>query len=90
MSRSTAATQILYDLIVDKRITFADDQPALQRHFENAVLKEDARGARLSKPGQRGHPQKIDLAVATMIATHRAHARREEEPEYREPQLLVV
>jgi phage terminase large subunit-like protein len=80
----------LYDLIVDKNITFADDQAALQRHFENAVLKEDARGARLSKPGQRGHPQKIDAAVATMIAVHRAHARREEEPEYHEPQLLVV
>jgi phage terminase large subunit-like protein len=90
ISRSTAATQILYDLIVDKRITFADNQAALQRHFENAVLKEDARGARLSKPGQRGHPQKIDAAVATMIAVHRAHARREEEPEYHEPQLLVV
>jgi len=90
ISRSTAATQILYDLIVDKQITFADNQAALQRHFENAVLKEDARGARLSKPGQRGHPQKIDAAVATMIAVHRAHARREEEPEYHEPQLLVV
>ena len=89
IARATQATQALYDSISDQKVTFPQDQPALKRHFENAILREDHRGARLSKPGQR-HPMKIDLAIASMIAHHRAHARREEEPEYVEPQLLIV
>jgi phage terminase large subunit-like protein len=43
----------------------------LARHIANAVLKEDARGARLAKE-RRDSPRRIDTAVAAVMAHDRA------------------
>jgi phage terminase large subunit-like protein len=85
--RMQQATQLAYDAIVDGKITH-DGNPALIRHFRNAVLREDPRrGSRLSKE-RRGSTKKIDLAIASIIALHRASFWRDEAPP--EPQLLVL
>jgi len=86
VQRSTQATQALYDAIVDGQISH-DGSPQMVRHFKNARLHEDARGARLRKES-RSSVAKIDIAVAAMIAHHRACAWREEDAY--EPQLLVL
>ena len=86
VQRSTQATQALYDAITDSLISH-DGSPQMLRHFKNARLHEDARGARLRKES-RSSVNKIDIAVATMIAHHRACAWREEDTY--EPQLLVL
>jgi len=52
------------------------------------VLREDARGARVTKD-RRGSTRKIDAAVAAIIAHHRAVSWREVEAPA-EPQLLVL
>ena len=64
-----------------------DGSPQLVRHFRNAVLREDARGSRITKE-RRGSVNKIDLAVASLIGLSRACAWREED--LTEPQLLVL
>jgi two-component system, chemotaxis family, protein-glutamate methylesterase/glutaminase len=43
----------------------------LARHVANAILREDSRGARLSKEA-KDSPRRIDGAVATVMAVHRA------------------
>ena len=45
----------------------------LARHTGNAVLKEEARGARLAKE-RRDSPRRIDTAVAAVMAHDRAAA----------------
>ena len=50
----------MYDIITDGLITH-DGSPQMIRHFRNAVLKEDARGARITKD-RRGSVNKIDIA----------------------------
>ena len=62
--------------------------PALVRHFGNAILREDARGSRITK-NHKGSSRKIDAAVASLIAYHRAAVWREVEAPA-EPQLLVL
>ena len=86
VQRSTQATQALYDAITDGLISH-DGSPQMLRHFKNARLHEDARGARLRKES-RSSVNKIDIAVATMIAHHRACAWREEDAY--EAQILVL
>ena len=76
----------MYDIITDGLITH-DGSPQMIRHFRNAVLKEDARGARITKD-RRGSVNKIDICVATLIAVHRACTWREEDTY--EPQMLVL
>ena len=84
----TVATQQMFDAIVDRKVTHSGD-PALIRHFNNAVLKEDTRGgARITK-ARRGSVRKIDAAVASLIAHHRAITWREEAAPS-EAQLLVL
>ena len=83
----TQATQLAYDAIVDGTITH-DGNPALIRHVQNAVLREQAgRGSRLTKD-RRGSTKKIDLCIASIIALHRAAFWRDEAPS--ETQLLVI
>ena len=77
VQRMTQATQAMFDAVIDGRLSHNGD-PALTRHFSNAVLREDARGARVTKD-RRGSTRKIDAAVAAIIAHHRATAWREEE-----------
>ena len=86
VQRMTQATQAMYDGITDGLFSH-DGNPQLVRHFSNAVLKEDARGARITKE-RRGSVKKIDLAVASLIAYHRACTWREEDAY--EPQMLVL
>ena len=88
VQRMTQGSQAMFDAIIDGRITHTGD-PALVRHFRNAVLREDARGgARITKD-RRGSTKKIDLAIASIIAHHRAVAWREEDAPA-EAQLLVL
>ena len=78
----------MFDAIIDGRITHTGD-PALVRHFRNAVLREDSRGgARITKD-RRGSTKKIDAAIAAIIAHHRAVAWRDEGATV-EAQLLVL
>ena len=86
VQRMTQATQALYDAITDETITHSG-QAAMNRHFSNAILREDARGARITKD-RRGSTKKIDIAVAAMIAYHTALTWREEA--IAEPEMLVL
>jgi phage terminase large subunit-like protein len=70
LTRMAPATQRFYEAVTSKRIRHNGD-PRLARHLENAQLKTDARGSRLSKDA-RNSPRKIDLAVASVMALDRA------------------
>jgi phage terminase large subunit-like protein len=48
-----------------------DGDPTLARHVANAILREDSRGARLAKE-HKDSKQRIDAAVAAVMAMHRA------------------
>ena len=86
VQRMTSSTQMFYDAVVEGRITHSGE-PVLQRHVANAVLREDVRGARITKD-RRGSSRKIDLAICCVIAHHRACVGREEN--VYEPQMIVV
>jgi phage terminase large subunit-like protein len=86
VQRMQQATLALYDAIIDGAISH-DNDPQLIRHFANAHLKEDARGARITKD-RRGSTKKIDLAVASLIAYQRAVSWRDFQAP--ESQILVV
>jgi phage terminase large subunit-like protein len=47
--------------VVDRLLSH-DGSPALARHVGNAILKQDSRGARLSKE-HKGSKRRIDAAV---------------------------
>jgi phage terminase large subunit-like protein len=55
-----------------------DGHPALARHVDNAVLKETAQGAYITKE-DKSSPRKIDAAIAAVVAYNRAmwHAMNE-------------
>jgi len=48
-----------------------DGHPGLSRHIDNAVLKETAQGAYITKE-DKASPRKIDAAIAAVIAYNRA------------------
>ena len=48
-----------------------DGDSRLARHVANAILREDSRGARLSKE-TKDSPRRIDAAVAAVMAHDRA------------------
>jgi phage terminase large subunit-like protein len=48
-----------------------DGHPGLERHIDNAVLKETAQGAYITKE-DKSSPRKIDAAIAAVIAYNRA------------------
>lgn len=87
IARMVPATQAFYDAAMDGGLSH-DGSPALARHIANAILKEDARGGRITK-AYRASKARIDLAVAAVIAHHRARAWREEETPA-EARLLVL
>jgi phage terminase large subunit-like protein len=64
------ATSRLYSAVVDGLLTH-DGDPRLGRHVANAVLKQDARGARLAKE-HKDSKRRIDAAVAAVMAHDRA------------------
>jgi phage terminase large subunit-like protein len=70
--RMTPATARFYEAVVNRALTHSGDS-RLARHIGNAVLREDARGARLAKE-RRDSPRRIDAAVAAVMAHDRAAA----------------
>ncbi len=72
VSRVVPACREFHTAVVEQRLTH-DADPSLARHVANAKVKEDQAGTRIVK---RNRGQKIDLAVASVIAYDRAHARR--------------
>ena len=69
-ARMGPATARFYQLVVDQELTHSGDS-RLARHVANAILREDSRGARLSKE-TKDSPRRIDAAVAAVMAVHRA------------------
>lgn len=65
-----AATQRTTELVTAGGLTH-DGDPDLARHVANAVPKRDARGIRLTKDA-KGSARRIDAAIATVMAVHRA------------------
>ena len=61
-----------YEAVVNGQLTHSGDS-RLARHIGNAVLRDDARGARLAKE-RRDSPRRIDAAVAAVMAHDRAAA----------------
>jgi phage terminase large subunit-like protein len=68
--RMTPATARFYEAVVNGQLTHSGDS-RLARHVGNAVLREDARGARLAKE-RKDSPRRIDAAVAAVMAHGRA------------------
>lgn len=66
----TPATQRFYEAVTNEQITQSGD-PALARHLDNAVLRRDSRGWRLTKEAPNS-TRRIDLAVAALMAYARA------------------
>ena len=88
VQRMTQATQLAFDKIINGELSH-DGDPALIRHFNNAVLREDPkRGSRLTKE-RKGSHKKIDGAIASIIALHRATFYQEADAPP-EAQLLVL
>jgi phage terminase large subunit-like protein len=69
--RMTPATARFYEAVVNGALTHSGDS-RLARHIGNAVLREDARGARLAK--EHRDSRRIDAAVAAVMAHDRAAA----------------
>jgi phage terminase large subunit-like protein len=70
--RMSPATARLYEAIINQQMTHSGDT-RLARHIGNAILREDARGARLAKE-RKDSPRRIDAAVAAVMAHDRAAA----------------
>jgi phage terminase large subunit-like protein len=69
-ARMGPATARFYQLVVDQALTH-DGDSRLARHVANAILRDDSRGARLSKE-TKDSPRRIDAAVSAVMAVHRA------------------
>jgi phage terminase large subunit-like protein len=69
-ARMQPATARFYEAVINATLTHSGDS-RLARHVGNAVLREDARGARLAKE-RRDSPRRIDAAVAAVMAHDRA------------------
>jgi phage terminase large subunit-like protein len=70
--RMTPATARFYEAVVNGQLSHSGDS-RLARHVANAILREDARGARLAKE-RKDSPRRIDAAVAAVMAHDRAAA----------------
>ena len=64
------ATAAFHQAAVTSHLTH-DGNPDLRRHVSNAVLIPNTRGDKLAKDSKHS-PRKIDLAVAALMAFHRA------------------
>ena len=69
-ARMQPATARFYEAVVNGGLTHSGDS-RLARHVGNAVLREDARGARLAKE-HRDSKRRVDAAVAAVMAHDRA------------------
>lgn len=83
--RMVPAVQRAYEGVVNRSFTHNGD-PRLARHLGNAVTKDGPRGtyiSRISRSHNRGHRPYMDLAIAFVMAYHRAcwwQAQEEPEP----------
>jgi hypothetical protein len=68
--RMAAACSSFYQAATTEGLTH-DGHPGLARHCDNAVLKESAQGAFITKE-DKASPKKIDAAIAAVIAWNRA------------------
>jgi phage terminase large subunit-like protein len=68
--RMAAACSSFYQAATTEGLTH-DGHPGLARHIDNAVLKETAQGAYITKE-DKASPKKIDAAIAAVIAWNRA------------------
>jgi phage terminase large subunit-like protein len=68
--RMAAACSSFYQAATSEGLTH-DGHPGLARHCSNAVLKETAQGAYITKE-DKSSPRKIDAAIAGVIAWNRA------------------
>ncbi len=68
--RLTAATSDLYRAVTDGEVTHSGNRD-LARHVANAVVVEDARGARIAKEAKHS-TRRIDLAACLVMAHSRA------------------
>jgi phage terminase large subunit-like protein len=68
--RMAQACSAFYQAATTASLTH-DGNPALERHVGNAVLKETAGGAYITKEAKQS-PRKIDAAIAAVIAYNRA------------------
>jgi phage terminase large subunit-like protein len=68
--RMAAACSSFYQAASNDGLTH-DGHPGLTRHVANAVLKETAQGAYITKE-DKSSPRKIDAAIAAVIAYNRA------------------
>lgn len=73
--RMVPATQRFYEAVMNEQLHHSGDE-RLAQHVNNAVLRTDSRGSRLSKESKKSN-RKIDLAVASVMAFDRAaHAKK--------------
>lgn len=70
--RMTPATTGLYEALINRQVTHSGNAD-LALHAAHAVVKEDSRGTRISKPSPKS-PKRIDLAVCAVMAHARATA----------------
>ena len=68
--RMVPATQRFYEAVMNESLHHSGNAD-LARHVNNAVLRTDSRGSRLSKESKKSQ-RKIDLAVASVMAFDRA------------------
>lgn len=78
LSYQVPATAKLFEGIMAKQFRH-DGDPALARHMDNCILKADSKGGSRLTKDYRNPKLKIDLAVALMMAWHRASAKVEPE-----------
>ena len=86
-SRMVPACQEFYDAVTEERLTH-DGDPVLARHLDNAVIKSDRYGRRITKESGNS-PRKIDAAVAAVVAHSRAIGRLEV-TEQVTPSILIL
>jgi len=70
LARIIPAWQSFYDAVLDEQVTH-DNDPRMNRHIANMVLKNDRRGMRPTKESTTSN-RKIDLGIAAIIAFDRA------------------
>jgi phage terminase large subunit-like protein len=79
LPRMAPATAAFHQAAVSAHLTH-DGDPDLRRHVANACVVVSTRGDKLAKDS-KGSPRKIDLAVAALMAFHRAAAHKPTYPE---------
>lgn len=87
MARMVPATADYYGAVIAKELSH-DGDPALARHIGNCVLKEDSKGARVTKE-YKSSGKYIDLAIAAIIGHQRA-CLHIAEPEDVDPELFFL